>query len=50
MPGSCCGEETRGLDMGSIRAGKLRALQIGINPLYSRRKRGAMGKGVERKR
>ncbi|RVW95523.1 hypothetical protein CK203_039127 [Vitis vinifera] len=30
---SHCGEETWGLDMGSIRAGKLRAFQGGINPL-----------------
>ncbi|RVW19796.1 hypothetical protein CK203_115973 [Vitis vinifera] len=39
-----------GLDMGSIRAGKLRAFQGGANPLYTRRKRREMGKGVERKR
>ena len=36
--------------MGSIRAGKLRAFQGGANPLYTRRKRREMGKGVERKR
>ncbi|RVX11943.1 hypothetical protein CK203_009550 [Vitis vinifera] len=47
---SHCGEEAGGLDMGSIRAGKLRAFQEGANPLYSRLKRREMGKGVERKR
>ena len=36
--------------MGLIRAGKLRAFQGGANPLYTRRKRREMGKGVERKR
>ena len=36
--------------MGLIRAGKLRAFQGGANPLYTRRKRKEMGKGVERKR
>ena len=30
------GEETGGLDMGSIRAGELRAFQGGANPLYTR--------------
>ncbi|RVW81737.1 hypothetical protein CK203_049544 [Vitis vinifera] len=36
--------------MGSIRARKLRAFQGGANPLYKRRKRREMGKGMERQR
>ena len=30
------GEEAGGLDMGSIRAGKLKAFQGGVNPLHTR--------------